>query len=448
MKKLIYLLLATLVVACNCEEKEQIQNEFSQQASDKFFNNEINESNLELAITYLKTIKHETNYVDSITKLYGYPAWDYYDSFHGENAFEYLIPIVDNNCPIVKSALVINMSDRQTKYAYITRSTYKDKSALLRFDYLTQKVFGTKEDIEFIEQIDENINTSNEMLNGISHIKTKCVKYRAGHEELMGEWTTYCYGELVDVDYDDGDTSSIKRDDDGSGNNDGGGSSTDPTIIETDRFKKAKAKCIKDKLAATTTFNNLLEKYKLPDSEFDLIFDVERIDAAYGGVTFINRPGRQTIINKNGKSEVHVAINDLIENDPLLHYAMVVVHETIHANMFFTYFSKDPNVSTDFKELYKRYKNDHLDGSETPFCDFQHNEMAEEYSWEAADILLEFGQNCGDPYLKNKDIMFYQQYFMNFLRESEIYDDLPYSDKKAIYKAVNDYESKGKKNCN
>lgn len=348
---------------------------------------------------------------------------------------------------------MINTSKVNTSYCFLTRNKifkeYSSNSFLL--ELFTQKVYGYRGDKYYnLNRESKSVATSSSdvQMSGASYEVETCYDVEVS---CGGESHTHkqCVTKIIYISDNNFDTGYK---DDGSGGGSvggggGGGSIGIPTITETIAFKKSMFKCVRDKLINIDYYNELLKKYGGDNSKMDLVFDMETFGDKFGGFTYLNYPGQKNFDWINGKLTINISFNTLRDNNiTFLDYAYYILHESVHASLYYKYYSGDPAVGADFTDLYTRYYAEYK-GLNMPLERLHQDEMAEKYLWDMAEALMSAGELSGDPYLNDKDINFYQSFILDNLRASKMHESLSDYEERVIHKEVSDYWKKGSKEC-
>jgi len=416
MKKVyLFILLFIGVAIISCEKSvnnELVTKEESVNRNiDTFFENDVKDSNLEFAITYLKTVKSSSNFVDSVRSIYGEPLWSKYDSYNSDKQHEYLIPFVNIGEKQVNSFMVINLRDGQMRTGFVSRKDFSNIEQLWRFDFLTQQVFGIQKDYVFKDSDSEYKETDNTVIAAKTSHETKYddeCSFRYISVEGGGEYYFYieekCRMHLIDVverqeEYTD---DNIKQGEGGGDGNVGGGSHSNPTII--DEFKLDKAKCIKDKLMVPSNgkeslMSTLLNAFKDKNgvkNDFNVTF---RMDSLVGdnGLAIFDKKGND--------QKVTILINYDRLSKSALEVAKTMLHEAFHAYIYacvypkgdFEYLVGDGDFTNTFKEYKLLYERTHPKGT------LHHNWMADKYISFMKEGLKEFFKDDAERFKEYMD---------------------------------------------
>lgn len=459
----IYLFIALAVISCNKTEDSEASALISRQkASDAFFENDITNAKLEYIITYLKTINSEEDIISEISQNYGRPLWNYYEKNSFDELVQYLIPVSNGKGNTIESILVIKRDSKSISYGFISKAKELNDETQndWLFDLFNQKIFGLQKNIYFDLSLKKNNTPLGEDAKD-NHIQKSfiaielCYPYRI----TIGTFSkdgTHCSTNIMDLN----DNNLREELGDGGGWEDPndprderytdpevGGGTTNPTITETTEFKKSIFDCIKNKIETDPFFKKLLENYVGDNSKMDLVFDVETLEPKVGGVTYLNKPGNKNFNWINGKLTINISLNSLFKrNATVLDFGYFFIHESMHAYLYYKYYSGDPSVGADFTELYQRYYKDFKGLKGTTEMVHQ-DEMVGKYIWDMAGSLMDFGKKSGDQYLNNKDINFYYAFILDSLRVSKLWESLPNSDQNAFHDEVKDYWINGLKDC-
>lgn len=399
-KILFYSLLLLLWQSCSNEDGEYLNAESNPENS--FFDyTPSDDSFKEYVINYLQYADSITQFSSSFSELYGYPKWDYGDSFEYEQCMYLFVPIVfDINNDLVgtlvfsyqNETLQLKLLLNDTDFISSIQSDYKLSHL---FAYYEQRIFG------YITEKDFRIRFSN-----ASQSRTKAGVWQCYYTEAFidGKWElthseciyhfTGPSSEGIDPLGDAGSgglPDGFNPYDGGSnGGNPGGGDTSpeDPEIVKD----LANFDCGNEVYDAFVNFDNtisnLLQKTFGSSDNFHVVFKGAKLDPNVDG-DFDSVDG--TVITDNTgtitEATFNIRINEFVLNNSTKEYiAVTYAHETIHALIEY-YEINDPIKG---KELFPMF----YDTIE--FEDGDHLTMGKLYVDEMVDIIRQI--NPSMPY--------------------------------------------------
>lgn len=164
-------------------------------------------------------------------------------------------------------------------------------------------------------------------------------------------------------------------------------------ILELSFINNLKIKCVYDKLMQTNNFKDLLSDFLDDNALVKLKFKV--VPNLVCGNS--NNPSGCTNFNPNTKIATITISEDYIQDyqntgisTPLLFLCEVILHESIHANLFYNYYQYSNNIppsNQDFTSLYESYR---------IYKDWQHNYIASNYIYTLVSGLSNVHELIGD----------------------------------------------------
>lgn len=391
MKKIIYILMMSILLSCNKSEEPNLDSSvYNPKISDDFFDNDVNDSYLEYAITFLKTENSEKDFINEIITKYGQPLWDLHDTYNDGDIIDFTVPIVKSEDVKVNYLYVFQLQNGVIHSTIICRDS--DKVALngenWRFDYFTQVVFGVQDSILFKVREFKEKGAQGDVQHSMRYGEYESC-YDSRVEVTAGGYTHTYYEEICKSRWgfkwvdDNPFQHKAELPDPTRGGGGGGGSNHGnheplPPITETDIFNESLAGCIKKLLTtagygSTSIMDRLLKGFDSNTSSIDVTFKLGDLTGANGKTKYDSNTKKMDII---------------IDNDRLnasgLKLARTILHECFHAYIFGKLkeaglhkgIAPEPDWKSDYK-LYKDFYYPKDEGNDAG--DVQHNLMADKY---------------------------------------------------------------------
>ncbi|MGQ1911232.1 hypothetical protein ACT3CE_15780 [Marinifilum sp. RC60d5] len=398
MKAIIYFAAALLLIlSCSKEQDENLKS--PEKINPDFFEHTYSNDNFkEYAINYLQYSDSVIQFSNNFIQLYGYPKWDYGDSFKYEQKMYLYVPVVYKSNNDLVGILVLSYHEEKIESKLLLNDTDFISSIQSEYElshlfaYYEQRMFGSITAKDFRVRLPED-----------SKNRTKAGIMTCYYTDVLidGKWVnTHC--ECI-YHFTGPSSEGI----DAFGNSGGGGrpSGSDPytggtgnpittpdpipEILPTPEFKNEKTGCVYDRLMLETSFmKNLIKEYVPTNSKLDLRIEIDG-DGVYDDLPS-NVAGR-TYNEDSPKNPYHntilIRINKDILNQSPLKLATVIAHELIHAEIY-RWLAESNNKGSILNEshpgLWDEYQNKKRVGTA------QHEFMTKEYVEDLTQLLQWF----------------------------------------------------------